>query len=146
LPKKPFELEILRTGLLTSNSGYKMDVAVADLQAIADGYDPTNFRAPLIISHNTQGIPDQDLAEHPELAYGTPDSLKVEGNRLKALFKKYSPKVKKWFDDGSLLSVSSSLYLPNSPNNPNPGKPSLRHIAATGQNSACGSRHGNAII
>jgi hypothetical protein len=130
---KPFELEILRTGLLTSNSGYKMDIAVADLQAIADGYDPTKFRAPLIISHNTQGIPDQDLAEHPELAYGTPDSLKVEGNRLKALFKKYSPKVKKWFDDGSLLSVSSSLYLPNSPNNPNPGKPSLRHIAGLGK-------------
>lgn len=130
---EPLELEIFRTGTHTSDRGYELSATEADLQEVATNYDPSRFKAPLIITHNTQGVKDVDLAEHPELAYGTPEKLKVEGGKLKAVFTKYVPKVKEWFDRGQLLGVSSSFYLRNSPNNPTPGKLALRHVAALGK-------------
>jgi len=86
----------------------------------------------LIISHDTYGRDDAELAES-ELAYGYPSGLKQVGNKIVALFERVSPRFKEWWQNGQLLSVSPSLYRPESPNNPYPGKWSLRHIAALGK-------------
>jgi hypothetical protein len=106
-----------------------------DSQLFADvlaTYNPANFKAPLIISHNTFGRADADLAES-ELAYGYPSGLKKVGNKIVALFDRVAPRFKEWWQDGQLLSVSPSLYRPDSPGNPYPGQWSLRHIAALGK-------------
>jgi len=126
------EIEIIRTGTHTSSNGITVSFNRSDLEEIAATYDPSHFQAPLIISHDTKGMGDRQLA-HSEFAYGAPKALKVVGDRLRAVFEKISPEFVQWVRDGKLLSVSSSIYLRGSPTNPTPGKLSLRHIAGLGK-------------
>jgi hypothetical protein len=110
-------------------------VVEMDAQLFADvlaTYNPQNFKAPLIISHDTFGRDDASLAES-ELAYGYPSGLKQVGNKIVALFDRVSPRFREWWENGQLMSVSPSLYRPDSPSNPYPGKWSLRHVAALGK-------------
>jgi hypothetical protein len=125
------EIEIIRAGTHTSANGIVVSFDRSDLEEIAANYNPSHFQAPLIISHDTLGIPDRQLA-HSEFAYGAPKALKVVGDRLRAVFDKVAPEFVRWVRDGKLLSVSSSVYLRNSPTNPTPGKLALRHIAGLG--------------
>lgn len=125
------EIEILRTGTHISNSGDAYTFTHEDLQEVVDSYDPQNFRAPLIVSHDTKGIDDKKLPDS-QLAYGTPKFLKKVGDRVKAVFEQISPQFVGWVKDKQILGISPSLYLKNSPNNPTPGKLSLRHIAGLG--------------
>lgn len=124
-------IEILKAGTHTASNGEVVEFKPEDLQAIATNYNPTNFRAPLIVSHKTNGVDDKKLAD-TEFAFGFPDALVVAGDRLKAIFSKIAPEFVQWVRDGRLFSVSPSFYLPNSPGNPTPGILSLRHIAALG--------------
>jgi hypothetical protein len=126
------EIEILRVGKFTSTNGIEVDLSADVLGQIVETYNPQNFKAPLIISHDTRGAADADLAES-ELAYGWPSALKMVGDRVKAVFEKVSPKFTEWVRGGRLLGVSASLYTPDSSANPNPGKWSLRHIAGLGK-------------
>jgi hypothetical protein len=125
------EIEIIRAGTHTSANGIVVTFDRRDLEEIAANYNPSHFQAPLIISHDTLGIPDRQLA-HSEFAYGAPKKLKVVGDRLRAVFDKIAPEFVQWVRDGKLLSVSSSIYLRNSPTNPTPGRLALRHIAGLG--------------
>jgi DNA-binding transcriptional regulator YiaG len=126
-----FEIEILRPGEFTSDDGRKVDLSVERLRQVVASYNPRKFRAPLIISHNTQGVPDDSLVES-ELAYGTPSRLTMDSRgRVKALFDKVAPQFLEWVRNKQLLSVSASLYPPGHPNNPYKTW-SLRHVAALG--------------
>lgn len=128
-----FEIEILRTGTHTASNGHTLTLNQSDLQEIVNTYDPALFRAPLIVSHNTGNFQDRDIVES-ELAFGTPKFLKRVGDRVKAVFEKIAPQFVEWVRNGSLMNVSSSLYLRESASNPTPGKFHLRHIAALGAN------------
>jgi hypothetical protein len=130
--KTPKTLEIFRAGTHTSGSGDRRTWTRADLQEIAATYDTERFKAPLIVSHNTDGVEDHKLPDS-ELAYGYPDSLKVVGDKLIGSFSKIVPQVSSWIKNGQIFAVSPSIYLPNSPANPTPGKFSLRHIALLGK-------------
>lgn len=125
------EIEILPKGTHTSSNGFKLPVSDRDLDDLVTSYDPANFQAPLIISHDTKGLSDKELG-HSEFAFGIPKKLKRVGDRVKAVFEKVAPEFEQWVRDRKLVSVSPSFYLPNSPSNPTPGKLSLRHIAALG--------------
>lgn len=130
---KPLEIEIARCGDATATNGQKVSFTENLLHEAASSYDPTNYQAPLIITHDTKGLSDRALSKSP-FAYGRPDYLKVVGDRLKAVFtQKIAPEVIDWFKNGNLLSVSPSFYPPNSSFNPTPGKFSLRHIAMLGK-------------
>lgn len=128
---KPIEIEILKAGTHRSSDGRECKFSVNDLAEIANSYSPERFKAPIIVSHNTSGLPDKSIIDS-ELAHGFPQSLKVVGDRLVALCEKVSPNFKNWFKNNQLLSFSSSLYLRDSPSNPTPGQLALRHIAALG--------------
>jgi tetrahydromethanopterin S-methyltransferase subunit G len=127
-------IEILPIGTHTSASGYKLAATAADLKELVATFDREVFRPPLIISHDTKGLQDEAIA-NSEFAFGVPKALKVVGKKLKAIFdpKEVSPEFQQWVKDRKLTSVSSSLYLRDSPSNPNPGKLTLRHIAALGK-------------
>ncbi len=125
------EIEILPKGMHTSSNGFKLPVSDRDLDDLVNSYDPKNFQAPLIISHDTKGIPDGEIG-NSEFSFGIPKMLKRVGDRVKAVFDKVAPEFEQWVRDRKLVSVSPSFYLPNSPSNPSPGKLSLRHIAALG--------------
>ena len=125
------EIEILRKGQAVSSNGTEVDLNDELLDQVVESYDPTNFKAPLIVSHNTGGQRDADLAES-ELAYGFPVALKRVGDRVRAVFDQVSPQFVQWNRDGRLLGISPSLYPPTAPANPTPGRWSLRHIAGLG--------------
>ena len=138
----PYEIDIFHAGTRTASNGVTMDFPVLKLQEVVDSYNPQIFRAPAIVSHDTGGVSDAKIAEtfgttNPqakrELCYGYPDRLKLIGGKLKACFYKLSPKLVQWIRERSIHSISPSFYLPNSPNNPYPGKLTLRHIAFLGK-------------
>lgn len=126
------EIEIGRIGTFTDGKGITKAFTEEFLEEVSSSYNPKNFRAPLIITHDTKGVPDDKLADNKELSFGAPSIVKVVGDRLKACFEKISPRIKKLYQDGGLLSVSPSFYPPNHKSNPTPGKWSLRHIAGLG--------------
>jgi hypothetical protein len=128
-----YEFDILAAGSHTSHSGKGVNLSLADLRQVAESYDPQRFRAPLIVTSPAHSVPTADSEAHAaEFAYGTPDSLRVVGNKLRATFSKLSRKFVDWAREGAILNVSSSLYPPGHPGNPTPGKYSLRHIAGLG--------------
>jgi transcriptional regulator with XRE-family HTH domain len=129
---KCVEIEIFKSGKQVASNGAEFNFSVSDLKQAVNSFNPEYFRPPTIVSHDTKGIKDSEVA-HSELCYGVPKYLKVVGDTLKAGYEKISPKVKQWVRDGLLHSVSSSFYLPSSPSNPYPGKLSLRHIALLGK-------------
>ena len=125
------EIEILPKGTHTSNSGYQLQATDRELDELVETYNPKNFQAPLIITHDTKGLGDTTLA-NSEFSYGVPKALKRVGDTVKAVFDKVAPEFETWVRDKKLLTVSPSFYLANSPGNPTPGKLALRHIAALG--------------
>lgn len=127
------EIEILRKGQAVSSNGTEVDLNDELLDQVVESYDPQNFKAPLIVSHDTAGSDDASLAE-TELAYGYPTRLKRVGDRVKAVFEKISPQFVEWNREGRLLGISPSLYPPNAAANPTPGRWALRHIAGLGKN------------
>lgn len=131
---KDIAIEILPIGTHTSASGYQLTATAADLKELVETFDRDVFRPPLIISHDTQGLEDGSIA-NSEFAFGVPKALKVVGKKLKAIFdpNEVAPEFRQWVKDRKLTSVSSSLYLRDSPSNPNKGKLTLRHIAALGK-------------
>lgn len=129
-----YEIEILRSGTHTSSNGVTMHFGKEDLQEVVDNYDPTNFKAPLIISHETHGISDKELV-NTEFAYGTPRALKIVGDRVKAVFDHIAPEFVEWVRQKKLLAISPSFYTRDSIANPTPGKLSLRHIASLGKSA-----------
>lgn len=136
------EIEIFKKGTHVSASGEKLSFGDRELDEIVETYDPQHFRAPLIITHNTFGVPDHKLADYSaddgelptskRLAFGFPEKLKRVGDAIVGVFNKISPKFEKLNREGAILAISSSLYRPTSPANPYPGKWALRHVAGLG--------------
>jgi hypothetical protein len=124
--------EIFRAGTRTASDGRTFVFSDKELDEIAESYNPNSFRAPLILSHNTFGRSDRELA-HSELAFGAVEKVIRMGDRLMAFFNPIASEVKGWVEEGRILDRSASFYPPSSPNNPTPGKWSLRHVALLGK-------------
>ena len=131
-PEKELEVEFLRCGTHTSMSGSSHNFTHDIAQEIVDTYNPDNFKAPLIVSHETGKYNDREIV-NSELAFGTPKLLRKVGDRLKAVFEKISPEFIEWVRNNQILGISPSFYPPNHQSNPTPGKWSLRHIAGLGK-------------
>lgn len=117
-------IEIFRAGRHVSASGEVVTFSDADLDQIAQSYDPSLHEAPLVVGH-----PKSDAAP----AYGWAKDLLRKGSALKAVV----GDVDADFAEGCLekkhyKKVSASFYRPSSPNNPTPGKFHLRHIGLLG--------------
>lgn len=123
------------------SSGTKYTFSAQDMKDVAETYDPANFKAPLIISHETtdakeEVVGDADIVKREELAFGYPDKVVAIGKKLYGLFTEEASKLNRriisLFREGKLLGVSASFYGAKNPNNPYQGKLALRHIAALG--------------
>ncbi|HEY9835417.1 MAG TPA: hypothetical protein V6D27_00755 [Vampirovibrionales bacterium] len=128
----PDDFEIFQGGTRTSSDGRKIHFSNRDLDEIVETYDPRNFRAPLILSHNTFARSDRELAES-ELAFGVVQRVVRDGNSLRAFCDPIAPEVSQWIKEGRIVDRSASFYPPDSPSNPTPGKWSLRHVALLGR-------------
>jgi len=117
------QIEIFRPGKFTSMEGIGVQISPADLQAIADAYDPASD-APVVVGH-----PDHDAP-----AYGWVKGLRYDaaGERLLADIGDLSPSFAAAVKAKNYKKISASLFEPNSPANPKPGQYYLRHIGFLG--------------
>jgi len=122
VPKNLSPQVIFTAGTHTASDGSTHTFTVADLQECAAAYDPHKHTAPWCLGHPKTNGP----------AWGWIQKLQVVGNKLVAFSEKIAGPFLDWVETGHFLKKSASFYLPQSPNNPTPGKLYLRHVAALG--------------
>ena len=115
-------LEILKTGTHVSEDGRTFTFTDADLDAIADSYDPELSEAPLVLGHPPLDAP----------AYGWVRRLRSEGGKLYADPTQVEAEFAEMVNAGRYKKISSSIYLPDSPGNPKPGNLYLKHAGFLG--------------
>jgi hypothetical protein len=119
---KPFN--IFRAGTHTSRSGQTVTVSRADLEQIAQAYDPSTADAPLVVGH--------PKVEDPR--YGRVARLEVVGDQLVAYPDPASvaPEFAAAVNAGHWPHVSASLWPPKAKNSPRPDGWYLRHVGFLG--------------
>lgn len=116
------KIEIFRPGRFTTMSGEELTFTKEDVLAIAEGYDTAKFEAPFVVGHPKDDAP----------AYGWAKALEFTGGVLRAVGHQVESQFSKMVNDGRFKKISASLFRPDDPNNPNPGKWYLRHIGFLG--------------
>jgi hypothetical protein len=119
---KPFT--VFKAGTHTSRSGQTVTVSRADLEQIAQAYDPATADAPLVVGH--------PKVEDPR--YGRVARLEVVGDLLVAYPDPASvaPEFAAAVNAGHWPHVSASLWPPKSKNSPRPDGWYLRHVGFLG--------------
>ena len=115
-------LHIFKPGRQTAMSGAVLDFSESDLAACARAYDPALHEAPIVIGHPRHDAP----------AYGWVKSLAAGHDGLNADPHQVDANFAELVTAGRFKKISSSFYLPDSPNNPVPGVYYLRHVAFLG--------------
>lgn len=115
-------LAIFRAGTHTSVDGRTLTFSEDVIRELAESYDPAVSEAPLVVGHPKLDAP----------AYGWAKSLRAEGGVLYAEPHQVEPQFADLVNTGRLKKISSSIYLPDSPGNPKPGKHYVRHIGFLG--------------
>lgn len=115
-------IHIFKTGRHTDMNGTKLPFTRSDLEACVKAYDPAIHEAPLVIGHPKTNDP----------AWGWVKSLSLDGADLNAEPRQVDPQFAEMVAAGRWKKISSSFYLPDSPNNPKPGTLYLRHVGFLG--------------
>ncbi|OFJ46403.1 hypothetical protein BA896_021865 [Janthinobacterium lividum] len=120
-PIKP--IEIFRPGSFVAMNGQTYTFTAQQVQELADTYNPAFSDAPLVVGHPKLTSPRFGHAGTLFVnAAGVlcADAADVVPEFAEAVNAKHYPK------------VSASIYLPDAPGNPTPGKHYLRHIGFLG--------------
>jgi hypothetical protein len=117
-------IETLRPGRFTAMNGVTVEFTEADLAAMADGYDPSLSRAPIVAGH----------PKHNDPAYGWIDGMRWDPKRqrLDSIPGDVDPAFAEQVRAKRYRHVSLSVYLPDSPANPKPGIYYPRHLGFLG--------------
>jgi hypothetical protein len=115
-------LEIFKAGTHVAEDGRTLTFTAAEVQEIADSYDRELSEAPMVIGHPRTDDP----------AYGWANALRVQDGRLFAEPHQVEPQFAELVNAGRYKKISASIYLPDSPGNPKPGKHYLKHIGFLG--------------
>lgn len=116
-------IEIFRPGSFTAMNGIPYTFTAAQVQELADSYRPDFADAPLVVGHPKLTSPRFGHASKLFVnAAGVlcAEAADVVPEFAEAVNAKHYPK------------VSASIYLPDAPGNPAPGKHYLRHIGFLG--------------
>lgn len=117
---KPFE--ICRPGTFVDASGMQIELTEAGLREVATGYNIKLRRAPLVLGHPKMDDP----------AFGWVKTLDYRDGALVAIAEQVDVNFASAVRDGRYNNRSASFYLRESPNNPTPGRPYLKHIGFLG--------------
>lgn len=115
-------LPILPAGKHVALDGTPVEITEAVLREIAETYDPALHEAPLVIGHPKLNAP----------AYGWAKGVEVRDGMLYAEPHQVVPEFAEAANRKMYKKRSASVYLPNTPGNPVPGKYYLRHIGFLG--------------
>lgn len=113
--------QIFRVGTHTSAGGTPLVFSKQDLEHIAVGYSKKRRRAPLVLGHPADNLPE----------YGGADALFVNGDALYAQAA-VSDALQEMVRAGRYKNISPSFIAPHSQHNPTPGAYYLRHIGFLG--------------
>ena len=115
-------LHIFRAGKHVAADGKSYSFSEADVADLAASYDPQLSRAPLVVGHPKTDDP----------AYGWTGSLRFEGGNLFAEPTAVEPQFAEMVNTQRFSTISASIYLPDTPGNPTPGRHYLRHVGFLG--------------
>lgn len=116
-------LKIFKVGNHTSMQGVTKNYSKDLLAECVAAYSPQTHEAPLVIGH----------PKHDDPAMGWVDHLELDADGyLLAHPKQVDTEFSESVNAGKHNKVSASFYLPDSPNNPTPGKLYLRHVGFLG--------------
>lgn len=117
-------IEVFRPGTFTPMQGEPITYSVADLRAIADGYDPATAPAPIVVGH-----PDTDAP-----AYGWVSGFEYDADeeRLFAVLDEIEPDFAELVKTGRFKKVSMAFFSPAQSHNPVPGTWYPKHVGFLG--------------
>ncbi|ASK91057.1 hypothetical protein KWH04_01130 [Xanthomonas campestris pv. trichodesmae] len=115
-------LQIFKAGTHVAEDGRKLTFSEADVQQIADSYDPDLHEAPIVVGHPKTDLP----------AYGWGKTLSAQNGLLFAEPHQVDTDFAGMVNAGRFKKISASIFMPDSPGNPTPGKYYLRHIGFLG--------------
>lgn len=116
-------IECFKPGSFVAMDGKRYNFTTADVQEIADTYNPSFADAPLVVGHPKLTSP----------RFGHAGKLYVnDAGVLCADAADLVPEFAEAVNSKQYPKVSASIYLPNAPGNPTPGKHYLRHIGFLG--------------
>ena len=116
-------IKIFKVGEHTDMSGVKRNYSRDMLSECIAAYSPELHEAPFVLGH----------PKHDDPAMGWADHLELDNDGiLWAYPKKLDADFAENVNAGKHNKVSASFYLPDSPNNPTPGKLYLRHVGFLG--------------
>ncbi|EJB4183837.1 peptidase [Salmonella enterica] len=115
-------IHIFRAGTHTDMHGRQIDFSDADLNEIAQSYNPALHEAPVVVGHPKTDAP----------SYAWVSGIKKDRDGLKAEPRDIDPQFAELVRKRRYSKVSASFYCPDSPGNPTPGKYYLRHVGFLG--------------
>lgn len=115
-------IHILKTGHYTDMYGRHYQFSEADLNDIAQTYDPTLHEAPIVVGHPRSDGP----------AYGWVSGVKRGSDGVSVDPRDIEPQFAELVKNRRYSKVSACLYGPDTPGNPTPGKYYLRHVGFLG--------------
>jgi hypothetical protein len=116
-------LEIFKAGTHVAEDGRKLTFTDADVRDLVDSYEPAVSEAALVVGHPVTDDP----------AYGWAKSLSLSKDGLVlAVPHQVEPQFAELVNAGRYKNISASIYLPDSPGNPKPGRHYLKHIGLLG--------------
>jgi hypothetical protein len=118
----PALIEVFRAGSHTDINAVQVNFSEADLQAIADSYDPAVHEAPLVVGHPKLDNP----------AYGWAKRFVVQGSVLFAEPYQVEEQFGNLVNEGRFKKVSLAMYSPSAASNPKPGTWYPKHVGFLG--------------
>jgi hypothetical protein len=118
----PALIEVFRAGSHTDINAVQVNFSEADLQAIADSYDPAVHEAPLVVGHPKLDNP----------AYGWARRFVVQGSVLFAEPYQVEEQFGNLVNEGRFKKVSLAMYSPTAASNPKPGTWYPKHVGFLG--------------
>jgi len=115
-------INIFKPGKHTAMSGEEIEFSAADVQAIAQSYNPDHHKAPFVVGHPKTDDP----------AYGWAASLRFADGFLQAVPKQVADEFADAVNAGRYKYVSASLYPPGHAANPSADTYYLRHVGFLG--------------
>ncbi|EAS2853457.1 peptidase [Salmonella enterica] len=115
-------IHIFRAGTHTDMHGRQINFSDADLNEIAQSYNPALHEAPVVVGHPKTDAP----------SYAWVGGIKKDRDGLKAEPRDIDPQFAELVRKRRYSKVSASFYCPDSPGNPTPGKYYLRHVGFLG--------------
>ena len=115
-------VEVLKVGKFRDMHGRDITVTRDDLTELATSYDTALYRAPVVIGHPT--VEDN--------AWGVIERFEVDGDSLYAIEGQVDAQFAAFRDSGHYAERSLSYFLPDSRNNPTPGKKHAKHVGYLG--------------